>query len=116
MSIFSKKKSLVIILMLGCLYANESRAQKIDTVSTFAIAGYLDAYYAYYTDSVSPGGIVKFPSISPRNNSPSLNTFQLSFLYNAEKVRGAAVFHFGDIAAATWAAEPYNHIMEAHVG
>jgi Putative beta-barrel porin-2, OmpL-like. bbp2 len=105
-------------LLFVCLFTlgYNARGQKLDTLSTFSITGYIDAYYAYYNDSVGSGNFQKFPSISPRSNNPSLNTAQLSFLYNATKVRGAAVFHFGDIASSAWAAEPYNHIMEAHVG
>ncbi len=91
-------------------------AQSVDTVSTFSLTGYVDAYYASYTDSVGPGNFQKFPSVSPRSDNPSLNTAQLSMQYNASKVRATAVLHFGDIAASTWAPAPYDHIMEAHVG
>src|ERR1700744_1948348 len=96
------KKVISASLLSGCVFfCSKSFAQQLDTVSTFSITGYIDAYYAYYTDSVGPGNFQKFPSVSPRSNSPSLNTAQLSFLYSGEKVRGTAVFHFGDIAAAT---------------
>ncbi len=105
-----------LTIMLSFLFALQSRAQKIDTISTFSITGYLDAYYAYYTDSVGPGNFQKFPTVSPRSNAPSLNTAQLAVQYTGEKVRGMAAFHFGDIAAATWAAAPFHNIQEAHVG
>ncbi|MFI5196135.1 MAG: outer membrane beta-barrel protein [Chitinophagales bacterium] len=116
MTQLNKKVSAIIILFAALLLSLQSKAQKVDTISTFSITGYLDAYYAYYSDSVGPGNFQKFPTVSPRSNNPSLNIAQLSFQYNAEKIRGAAVFHFGDIAAATWAPAPYNNIMEAHVG
>ncbi len=94
----------------------EKPAPKVDTVANFSITGYIDAYYAYYTDSVGPGNFQKFPSTSPRNNAPSLNTAQLAVQYTADKIRAMAVFHFGDIASATWAPAPYTNIMEAHFG
>ena len=116
MTLLNKRILSVIVLITASLLSIQSRAQKVDTVSTFSITGYIDAYYAYYSDSVGAGNFQKLPSTSPRSNSPSLNTAQLSFLYNADKIRGTAVFHFGDIAAATWAPAPYNNLMEAHVG
>jgi len=115
MSVTGKRFFSVFILVINCLLSDESNAQKIDTVSTFSITGYVDAYYAYYTDSVGPKNDQKFSAISPRSNSPSINTAQLSVQYNADKIRATAVFHFGDIANADWP-HPYNNIMEAHVG
>jgi hypothetical protein len=116
MTSFNKRVLTVIILIIFFTPLNKGYAQKIDTISTFSITGYVDAYYAHYSDSVGPGNFQKFPSISPRNDNPSLNIAQLSFQYNSDKVRGTAVFHFGDVAAATWAPAPYNNIMEAHIG
>ena len=112
------KRSYIITLLLcaSFLLSQHSYAQKLDTVSTFSITGYVDAYYAYYSDSVGPGKIQKFGSTSPRSNSPSLNIAQLTMQYNADKIRGTVALHFGDIPAATWAPAPYNNMMEAHVG
>ena len=113
----SGKRRFSIIILIACFFSTlRSDAQKTDTVSTFSITGYIDAYYAYYSDSVGAGKFQKFPSTSPRSNSPSLNTAQLTISYNSDKIRGTAAFHFGDIAAATWAPAPYNNLMEAHVG
>jgi len=116
MTLSCKRFFLVIILTTSSFLSHQVRAQRVDTISTFSITGYLDAYYAYYSDSVGPGNFQKFPTASPRSNNPSLNVAQVSFQYAAEKVRGMATFHFGDIPAATWAGAPYNHIQEAHLG
>jgi len=105
-----------LLFISSFLLSQHSYAQKLDTVSTFSITGYVDAYYAYYSDSVGPGKIQKFVSTSPRSNSPSLNIAQLTMQYNADKIRGTVALHFGDIPAATWAPAPYNNLMEAHVG
>ena len=116
MIFFHKKFSLVLVSLLVLLSATNGSAQKIDTVGTFSMTAYFDAYYAYYTDTAGPGNFSKFPSVSPRQNNPSLNIAQISMQYNAEKVRAMAVFHFGDLAASSWAPAPFNNIMEAHVG
>jgi hypothetical protein len=113
----TKKSYMQALLFISSfLLSQHSYAQKLDTVSTFSITGYIDAYYAYYSDSVGPGKIQKFGSTSPRSNSPSLNIAQLTMQYNADKIRGTVALHFGDIPAATWAPAPYNNLMEAHVG
>jgi hypothetical protein len=109
------RKYTLIFLLFSLSQTIPGRAQKLDTVASYSLSGYIDAYYAYYTDSVGPGNFQKFPSISPRSNSPSLNTAQLSFQYSSDKIRTTTVLHFGDIANATWP-RPYNAIMEAHLG
>ncbi len=116
MAALSNKSFRLIVLIAFVLLGERSGAQKIDTISTFSITTYIDAYYAYYTDSVGPGNFQKFPTISPRSNSPSLNTAQVAFQYNADKVRAMAALHFGDIASSSWAPAPYGNLMEAHVG
>ena len=116
MKFISKSVLYTALLLAASLASSSSQGQKLDTVSSFSISTYIDAYYAYYSDSTGPGAFQKFPSVSPRSNSPSLNTAHISLIYNAEKVRAMGVLHFGDIAAATWAPAPYNHVMEAHVG
>jgi len=105
----------IITLALILFFTNACEAQQIDTISTFSITAYVDAYYAHYRDSVGPGNYQKFASISPRSNSVSLNTAQISFQYNAEKVRATAVFQYGDLANSAWA-PPYTNIQEAHIG
>ena len=110
-----QKCKLSVIFIAFLLLSRSADAQRLDTTASYAIAGYIDAYYAYYTDSSAPGGFQKFPSISPRSNSPSLNTAQLSFQYSTDRIRTTTVLHFGDIAQATWP-HPYNNIMEAHAG
>ena len=90
-------------------------AQTNDSTSKFKISGYVDAYFAHYTDSLGTGDYQKFPSISPRSNQFGLNTAQLSFQYDAEKFRGIITLHFGDIAKSAWSST-FNNIMEAHAG
>ena len=79
------------------------------------ISGYVDGYYAYYTDSVGTGNFQKFPSVSPRSNQFGLNTAMLSFQYDAQKVRGVVTLHYGDIPRSAWSST-LNNVMEAHAG
>ncbi len=106
--------ALVFLLSIkGIAQVNDSSSQIIKE-KKFKISGYIDMYYAYYTDSVV-GMYQKFPSVSPRSNLFWLNTAQISFEYNAEKIRGIVTLHYGDIANTSWPST-YNNIMEAHVG
>jgi opacity protein-like surface antigen len=111
----TKKCSLVffIILFIPSIYS----AQTIDSLKVMkdipiSITGYVDAYYAYYTDSLGTGDYQKFPSVSPRSNQFGLNTICLNFSYDAEKVRAIAGLHFGDIQRSAWS----GNVMEAHAG
>ncbi|MEP7238059.1 MAG: outer membrane beta-barrel protein [Ferruginibacter sp.] len=79
------------------------------------ITGYIDTYYAYYTDSAGAGDFQKFASVSPRCNRFWLNTAQLSVEYNAKKIRGIVTIQYGDITQ-TSLPPPFNNIMEAHAG
>ncbi len=110
-----KKKITFYINIISILFSVNSFSQTKDSTSKFTISGYVDAYYAYYTDSVGQNNYQKFPSISPRSNQFGLNTAQLTAQYDADKIRGVVTLHFGDIARSAWS-PTFNNIMEAHVG
>lgn len=95
--------------------AEKDKTSEVKTPVTYSLSAYVDVYYAHYTDSVGPGSFQKFGTVSPRNNTPSLNTAQLSFQYNADKIRTMVALHYGDIASSSWSST-YNNVMEAHVG
>lgn len=115
------KRNTLLFLLFFILFSFQDFAQEKDSLlkktdlSAIKISGYVDAYYAWYTDSVGEGNYQKFPSISPRSNQFGVNTAQLTLQYDAEKVRGMAVIHFGDIARSAWSTT-FNPIMEAHAG
>lgn len=119
---FMKKKillfslfSILFSLPIFSQQVDSSASKKLIDLAAIKITGYVDAYYAYYTDSVGDGNYQKFPSISPRSNQFGLNTAQLTAQYDAEKVRGVVTLHFGDVPRSTWSGT-FNPIMEAHVG
>lgn len=105
---------IVLLLLQGFAQTNDSTSHS-SPGEKFKISGYVDAYYAYYTDSAGINDFQKFPSVSPRSSQFGLNTAQVSVEYNAEKVRGIVTLHFGDIAKCAWSSA-YNNIMEAHAG
>jgi hypothetical protein len=102
-----------LFLFIAFLSSATCSAQTKD--SALKITGYADVYYAYYTDSLGINEFQKFPTVSPRSNQFGLNTAQINFQYDAEKVRGMIVFHYGDIPASAWSST-FNNIMEAHAG
>ena len=95
-------------------FAGTVFAQTKDSTAKLTFSGYVDAYYAYYTDSVGVGNYEQFPSISPRDGF-GLNTAMISAQYDAEKVRGIISLHYGDIAKSAWSSS-FQNIMEAHAG
>jgi hypothetical protein len=87
----------------------------IDVVPGLKISGYVDVYYAYYTDSVGTNNYQKFPVISPKSNAFGLNILQLTAQYSSEKVRATGTIHYGDIPASAWS-PVFNMIQEANAG
>ena len=79
------------------------------------ISGYIDTYYAYYTDSVGTNNYQKIPDISPKCNQFGLNIIQITAQYSGEKVRAIGTLHYGDLPSAAWS-PAYNMIQEANVG
>jgi hypothetical protein len=102
--------SVISFLFVTLVYADEQKDSAV-----FKISGYVDTYYAYYTDSVGAGNFQKFPSVSPRSNQFGLNTAQVTFQYDAGKIRGIVTLHYGDIPVSAWSGT-FNSIMEAHAG
>lgn len=99
---------------IGIIASLSAISQTKDSTKNFplVISGYIDAYYAYYTDSLGTTDYQKFPSVSPRSNQIGLNTICLDFNYDAEKVRATVGLHFGDIPRSAWS----GNIMQAYAG
>ena len=81
----------------------------------FKLTGYLDAYYAHYSDRLPLGAYQKFPTSAPVSDAFGLNMAMLSVQYQNENVNGVLTCHAGDIATSAWS-NKYNFIQEAHVG
>ena len=104
----------IIFLFAAILFSKPSSSQ-IDSVPRFSYNAYIDAYYAFYSDSVGTDNFQQFPTVSPRNNQIGLNIAQLTVQYDGEKIRGLATFQYGDIPRSSWPAN-FNNIQEAHAG
>ena len=86
-----------------------------DTTGKVVLSGYVDAYYAHYSDSSSSEGYSKFPTCAPRNNQLGINILQLSAKYNSRFFRGTITLFGGDCPKSSWSPH-LNFIQEANVG
>lgn len=87
-----------------------------DTTGKIELSGYIDTYYAGYTDtSGRNGGFAKFPTAAPRPNQFGLNIAQVSAKYYSKNYRGVATLFFGDTPKSCWSPH-YNYIQEANLG
>ncbi|HTL80323.1 MAG TPA: outer membrane beta-barrel protein [Bacteroidia bacterium] len=103
-----------ILPVIFLFLSGRANAQSADSAK-IVVSGYVDAYYAFYTDSVGDGNYQKFPSVSPRSNSFGLNTAMLTAQYDGVKARGVVSLQYGDIARCAWS-PTFNAILEAHAG
>lgn len=90
-------------------------AIEYDTTGTLDITGYIDTYYAWYSDSVNYDAYCLFPTISPRKNQFGLNIAQISAKYESRGFRGTATIFGGDCPKSSWSAQ-FNFIQEANLG
>ncbi len=90
-------------------------SQEYDTTGKITFGGYIDAYYAGYTDTLGPGGYAKFPTVAPRNNQFGINIVQFGARYQSNRFRGQATLFFGDTPDAAWSPR-FNFIQEANLG
>ena len=88
---------------------------EFDEKGKLTISGYVDCYYAAYSDTINTSGFGKFPTISPRNNQFALNLVQVSAKYISPKFRSTITLFTGDIPRAAWS-ETHNNIQEANMG
>lgn len=108
------KKLLVTIIGIfsaSQIYAQDDKKNQF----TLALTGYVDAYYAYFTNEMESNALQPYTTVSPRSERFGLNVAQIGLSYNADKVRGNVILHWGDIPRATWS-EEFTNIQEANIG
>ena len=86
-----------------------------DTTGKVVFSGYVDAYYAHYSDSSSSEGYAKFPTCAPRNNQLGINILQISAKYNSRLFRGTITLFGGDCPKSSWSPH-FIFIREANFG
>jgi len=109
------RKKLFTVISLNFIVYTACTGQKTDSSGSFRISGYVDAYYARYSDSVGIGKLEKFAAASTISNSFGLNIAQLSLQYSSPVVRATLTLQAGDIPQAVWS-PVYNYIQEAYGG
>lgn len=90
-------------------------SQEFDSTGKCILSGYVDTYFAHYSDTVNANGYTKFPTFGSRNDQFGLNILQLSAKYQAKSFRATAAIFAGDCPKSTWSPE-FNFIQEANLG
>ncbi len=90
-------------------------AQEEEKKHQLILGGYTDVYFATFTDSLGPNVLQQYTTVSPRSERFGLNVVQFSAAYTADQVRGNFIWHYGDIAQATWS-EEFPAVQAANVG
>ncbi len=88
---------------------------EVDTSGKIEFLGYVDAYYATYSDTASMGAFQKIPTVSPRSNSFGINIAQATVKYYSAHFRSIATVFIGDVEKSAWS-PIYSSIQEANVG
>ncbi len=109
------KQPFFLLIAIIFFHSTKGYSQNKDSTASFKVSGYVDAYFAYYNDSVGTNNYQKFPVISPKSNVFGLNIAQFTGQYVSQKVRATATIHYGDIPSSAWS-PVLNIIQEANAG
>jgi hypothetical protein len=110
-----KKYFFFLSFISAILFSDKSFSQGIDSTAKLSFSGYVDAYYAVYSDNVGKNQVQKFPTVSPRSNQFGLNVAMLTAKYGGDKIRSTITLHMGDIPRTTWSGN-YPYLQEANAG
>ncbi|MFK7953784.1 MAG: outer membrane beta-barrel protein [Ekhidna sp.] len=106
------KRITIYTLTVACLL---SQLQGQNDTTKIELTGYIDTYYAAYSNKLGPNDLQPYLTVAPRNNQFGLNIAEIGATYNTGTVRGTFTIQYGDIAEATWSAR-FKTIQEAWVG
>jgi LysM repeat protein len=81
----------------------------------FTIEGYLDAYYALFSDGKNKGDMSTYAMSAPKNGQTGLNTIQLAAIYNDTNLRGNITLQYGDLPTAVYPTD-FKYLQQANVG
>ncbi len=109
------KRIYSVLGVLIFLFSIQAHSQNNDSTAAFKLSGYVDAYYALYSDSVGNNNYQQFPDICPKSNVFGINVAQLTGQYTSKRARAVATFHFGDTPTSAWS-PVFNIIQEANAG
>lgn len=107
-------KAYAISIVTACLLlVNQTQGQNDST--KIELTGYIDTYYAAYSNKLASDALQPYITVGPRDNQFGLNIAEIGATYNTGEVRGTFVIQYGDIAEATWS-DRFKTIQEAWVG
>lgn len=81
----------------------------------FMIEGYLDAYYAQFSDRNTNGALSSYAMSAPKHNQTGINTAQLAAIYNDTTLRGNITLQIGDLPNAAYPTE-LKYLQQANAG
>lgn len=112
-------KSITTVVFFALLISNSFSQKKQGSgilsglAEGLSINGYVDTYISWDNDRQNT--LRQFSAVSPYSSEFRLNIAQISAKYEADRVRGTATIHFGDIPAVNWPSDQ-QYIQEANVG
>ncbi len=106
-------KIIFLLYSFSALISISVLAQDSANNSFFTFSGYIDAYLAYYSDSVGVNDYQKFPAVSLRSQQIGLNIAMLTAKYSEKKVQGLIYLHYSDIPKSSCSSS-CNFIQEAN--
>ncbi len=122
-------RSLILPLLAGVIFSPAALAQESTEPSSspLKLEFYLDAYYAFDTDShlisgtgndaqTLPRGDRPLNAVNFRRNEFNLNTAQMTASTQLDWFRGRTTLQLGTIAQSSWSPTKYSPIQEANLG
>lgn len=106
---------LLSLFLLGCISLELSAQDTTRVTPQITLSGYTDVYYATFSAESPTNVLQPYTTVSPRSDRFGLNVAQIGVNYQAERLRGTVILHYGDIAEATWS-ETFRAVQEANVG
>lgn len=94
---------------------SELKDSVISKNKAFTIEGYLDAYYAQYSDKNKQGETAEYAMNAPRHNQTGINTAQFAAIYADTALRGNITLQYGDMVSAIYPTD-YKFLQQANVG
>jgi hypothetical protein len=103
----------ILIVLLITMGFNAFSQSKSDSTK-LKIGAYIDTYYSWYSNNDDVRR-QEHDFVGVYHNNFGLNIAQFNMQYEANRFRGAATVHFGDIPNYTWN-DPLRPIQEAYGG
>jgi LysM repeat protein len=81
----------------------------------FTLEGYLDAYYALFSDAKNKGDLSEYAMSAPKHGQTNINNIQLAAIYNDTNLRGNITLQYGDLPNAVYPTD-FKYLQQANVG